>query len=93
MEEQDIRSHSLNEIIEAILNGTCTKEQSQQLVQLGPEAIQIAVLAATQAVMMSVYQTLKLRGLNPLDTIVAALTQYMKTGQLPPLLDKTAANQ
>lgn len=49
--------------------------------------------AATQAVMMSVYQTLKLRGLNPLDTIVAALTQYMKTGQFHPLTDNTAANQ
>jgi len=49
--------------------------------------------AATQAVMMSVYQTLKLRGLNPLDTIVTALTQYMKTGQLPPLPEKTPANQ
>ena len=49
--------------------------------------------AATQAIMMSVYQTLKLRELNPLETIVAALTQYMKTGQLPPLPEKTAANQ
>ena len=49
--------------------------------------------AATQAIMMSVYQTLKLRGLNPLDTIVAALTQYMKTGQLPPLPDNTVADQ
>ena len=49
--------------------------------------------AATQAVMMSVYQTLKLRGLNPLDTIVTAMTQYMKTGQLPPLPDKTVADQ
>lgn len=41
--------------------------------------------AATQAVLMSVYQTLKLRGLNPLDTIVAALRTYTQTGQLPPL--------
>lgn len=49
--------------------------------------------AATQAIMMSVYQTLKLRGLNPLETIVAALTQYMKTGQLPPLPDNTVADQ
>jgi len=49
--------------------------------------------AATQAVMMSIYQTLKLRGLNPLETLVAAMTQYMKTGQLPPLPDKTIADQ
>jgi len=49
--------------------------------------------AATQAVMMSVYQTLKLRGLNPLKTIVSALTQYMKTGELPPLPDKSVACQ
>jgi len=41
--------------------------------------------AATQAVLMSVYQTLKLRGLNPLNTIVWALRTYTETGQLPPL--------
>lgn len=41
--------------------------------------------AATQAVLMSVYQTLKLRGLNPLSTIVSALRTYTETGQLPPL--------
>ena len=41
--------------------------------------------AATQAVLMSVYQTLKLRGLNPLNTIVYALRTYTETGQLPPL--------
>ena len=34
---------------------------------------------------MSVYQTLKLRGLNPLNTIVSALRTYTETGQLPPL--------
>jgi len=41
--------------------------------------------AATQAVLMSVYQTLKLRGLNPLNTLVWALRIYTETGQLPPL--------
>jgi transposase len=41
--------------------------------------------AATQAVLMSVYQTLKLRGLNPLNTIVWALRAYTEIGQLPPL--------
>lgn len=41
--------------------------------------------AATQAVLMSVYQTLKLRGLNPLNTLVFALRTYTETGQLPPL--------
>ena len=49
--------------------------------------------AATQAILMSVYQTLKLRGLNPLETLVAAMTQYMKTGHLPPLPEKTVADQ
>lgn len=48
---------------------------------------------ATQAVLMSVYRTLKLRDLNPLKTIAAALTQYMKTGKLPTLPDKTVADQ
>ena len=41
--------------------------------------------AQTQAILMSVYRTLKLRGLNPTRTIAAALKVYLKTGQLPPL--------
>ena len=49
--------------------------------------------AATQAVMMSVYQTLKLRGMNPLNTMVSAMNQYMKTGKLPPLPDKSTTDQ
>ena len=41
--------------------------------------------AATQAVLMSVYRTLKLRDLNPTKTIAHALRAYLTTGQLPPL--------
>ena len=41
--------------------------------------------AATQAVLMSVYRTLKLRGLNPTKTIADALKTYLTTRQLPPL--------
>jgi len=41
--------------------------------------------AATQAVLMSVYRTLRLRGLNPTQTIAIALRTYLTTGQLPPL--------
>lgn len=41
--------------------------------------------AAVQAVLMSVYRTLKLRGHDPLDTIESALRTYLTTGQLPPL--------
>ena len=41
--------------------------------------------AATQAVLMSVYRTLKLRGHDPITTITAALRTYTATGQLPPL--------
>jgi transposase len=41
--------------------------------------------ANVQAILMSVYRTLKLRGLDPLDTIVAALKDYVRTGSLPPL--------
>jgi transposase len=43
--------------------------------------------AATQAVLMSIYRTLKLRGLNPTKTIANALRTYLTTGQLPPLPD------
>ncbi len=48
--------------------------------------------AATQAVLMSVYRTLKLRGLNPTKTIAEALKTYLKTGQLPPLPDADIAH-
>jgi transposase len=41
--------------------------------------------ADTQAILMSVYRTLKLRGHNPLSTIVDAMRTYVKTGKLPPL--------
>jgi len=41
--------------------------------------------AATQAILMSVYRTLKLRGLNPTKTIAGALKNYVATGKLPPL--------
>jgi len=41
--------------------------------------------AATQAVLMSVYRTLRLRGLNPTKTIADALKTYLLTGRLPAL--------
>jgi len=41
--------------------------------------------ASVQAILTSVYRTLKLRGLDPLETIVAALKDYVCTGSLPPL--------
>ena len=41
--------------------------------------------AATQATLMSIYQTLKLRCLDPTKTIVAVLRTYVDTGQLSPL--------
>ena len=43
--------------------------------------------AATQAVLMSIYRTLRLRGLDPTKTIVDAPKTYLTTGQLPPLPD------
>ena len=41
--------------------------------------------AATQAVLMSVYRTLKLRGHDPLKVIPEALRAYLTTGRLPAL--------
>jgi transposase len=41
--------------------------------------------AATQAVLMSIFRTLKLRGHHPIDTLVNALRTYVATGELPPL--------
>ena len=41
--------------------------------------------AECQAVFMSVYRTLKLRGHDPIQTMVEALRTYVRTGTLPPL--------
>jgi len=41
--------------------------------------------ADCQAVLMSVFRTLKQRGHDPIRTIVAALATYLTTGRLPPL--------
>ena len=41
--------------------------------------------ADTQAVLMSIYRTLKQRGHDPLNTITTALADYLTTGKLPPL--------
>ena len=41
--------------------------------------------ATTQAVLMSIYRTLRLRGHDPLQTIAAALRTYLQTGHLLPL--------
>lgn len=49
--------------------------------------------AAVQAVLMSVYRTLKLRGHDPLATIDAALRTYLTTGQLPPLPIQSVADE
>jgi transposase len=41
--------------------------------------------AQTQAVLMSIYRTLKLRGHDPVKTMTAAARQWVQTGQLPPM--------
>ena len=41
--------------------------------------------AATQAILMSVFCTLELRGHHPNDALVSALKTYVTTGQLPAL--------
>ena len=41
--------------------------------------------ARLQAMLLSIYRTLKLRGADPLQIMAQALAQYLETGQLPPL--------
>jgi transposase len=41
--------------------------------------------ADAQAVLMSIFRTLKLRGHHPVQTIIQALRVYIQTNQLPPL--------
>jgi transposase len=48
--------------------------------------------ADAQAVLMSIFRTLKQRGHNPIRTITQALATYLKTGQLPPLPARIASD-
>ena len=48
--------------------------------------------AAAQAVLMSIYRTLKLRGHNPIAAVTKALRSYVQTGTLPPLPEETVAD-
>lgn len=48
--------------------------------------------AAVQAVLMSVYRTLKLGGSDPLATIDSALRSYLSDGELPPLPIESVAD-
>ena len=41
--------------------------------------------ADTQAVLMSIFRTLKQRGYDPIKTITEAIANHLQTGQLPPL--------
>lgn len=51
-----------------------------------------AEAAETQAVLMSVFRTLKQRGHNPVSAVLDALRVYLKTGQLPPLRGRITEN-
>ena len=46
----------------------------------------------TQAIMMSVFRTLKQRGHNPVSAVLDAVRAYLKTGQLPPLPSRVTEN-
>jgi transposase len=48
--------------------------------------------AATQATLMSVFRTLRLRGHDPTSTIAAALRELLQTGKLPPLPVESVAD-
>jgi hypothetical protein len=48
--------------------------------------------ALTQSVLMSVFFTIKQRGLNPVDTVKKALETYIKTSHLPALKEFIASN-
>ena len=48
--------------------------------------------AATQAVLMSLCRTLKLRGLDPTRTIANALKTYAETASLPPIPGPSVAD-
>ena len=47
--------------------------------------------AQTQATLMTILRTLKMRGHNPVQVLVDALKSYVRSGQLPPLPAKITA--
>jgi hypothetical protein len=47
--------------------------------------------AETRSILMSIYRTLKQRGLDPLKETETALRQFMTAGQLPPLPTKISS--
>lgn len=49
--------------------------------------------ADCQAVLMSVFRTLKQRGHDPIRSVITALEHYLLTGQLPPLPPKTTSDR
>jgi transposase len=48
--------------------------------------------AQTQSILMSVFATLKQRGLNPVDAVKKAMETYIKTGHLPRLAEMATSN-
>jgi transposase len=48
--------------------------------------------AATQAILMSAFRTLKQRGHNPVSAALEAVRAYLKTGELPPLPGRITEN-
>ncbi|MBI5723565.1 MAG: transposase, partial [Planctomycetes bacterium] len=48
--------------------------------------------ATTQAALMSIFRTLKLRGHDPVKTIAFALRAYLSTGRLPQLPVQSVAD-
>ena len=46
--------------------------------------------AETQAILMSVFRTLKRRGHNPVSAVTEAVRTSLRTGQLPPLPEPIA---
>ena len=48
--------------------------------------------ASAQAMLMSIYRTLKLRGHNPVGVVAKALQTYVQTGTLPPLPEEIVAD-
>ena len=65
---------------------------ARQLAQLKDQSNRSEQGAAVQAILISVYRTLRLRGHEPIKTITAALKTYLITGNLPPLPAPATAN-
>lgn len=94
----DIPADIATEAVEHTIHRDYCSACKKHVEPVVPDALPNATLghrvkgAVTQAVFMSIYRTLRLRGHDPMTTIAHALRTGLLPGQLPPLPVESVAD-